>query len=121
MENKMDELLGVIKQFAGNYAPENYMECDGRSLSISQYTALYSVIENVYGGDGQMSFKLPDLRPYASELEYRVLVPTVNVNNNVGSLVNTLVQGSRPATRRSWNNNELRYIICVNGMYPTRP
>ena len=117
----MDEFLGVIKYFAGNYAPENYMECDGRSLSISQYTALYAVIGNVYGGDGQMSFKLPDFRPYTSELEYRVLVPTVNVNNNVGSLVNTLVQASRPATRRSWNNGEPRYIICVNGMYPQRP
>ena len=117
----MDELLGTVKLFVGNYAPMNYMDCDGRSLSISQYPALFAIIGTSYGGDGNMSFKLPDLRPYVSEIEYRVLVPTVNVNGNVGQLVNTLVQGSRSLTRRPWNQNEPRSIICVAGEWPQRP
>jgi microcystin-dependent protein len=58
----MEELLGIIKLFAGGFQPKGYMICDGRLLSISQYTALYSVIGTTYGGDGQTNFALPDLR-----------------------------------------------------------
>ena len=38
----MDEILAVIKQFAGNFAPEGYMDCDGRILPVQQYPALLS-------------------------------------------------------------------------------
>ena len=58
----MDELLGTIKLFAGYYQPKGYMICDGRLLQISQYTALYAVIGTTYGGNGQTTFALPDLR-----------------------------------------------------------
>jgi microcystin-dependent protein len=58
----MDELLGTIKLFAGNFQPKGYMICDGRLLSINQYTALYSILGTTYGGNGQTTFALPDLR-----------------------------------------------------------
>ena len=115
----MDELLGVIKHFAGNYAPENYMECDGRSLSISQYAALFAVIGTSYGGNGTMSFNIPDLRPYTS-VTYNVDVPNVNINGNVGFMVNQAVSVTN-GPRRPWNHDEPRYIMCVNGLWPQRP
>lgn len=58
----IDALLGQIVLFAGNFAPEGWMLCDGSTLPISNFTALYAVIGTTYGGDGRNSFKLPDLR-----------------------------------------------------------
>ena len=54
--------IGVVSQFAGNFAPAGTAFCDGQLLSISQYTALFSVIGTTYGGDGITTFALPDLR-----------------------------------------------------------
>lgn len=56
-----EELMGVIKVFAGNFPPVGYMFCNGALLSISQYTALYSILGTTYGGDGRTTFALPNL------------------------------------------------------------
>lgn len=53
--------MGVIKTFAGNFAPRGYMLCNGALLSIAQYSALYSILGTTYGGDGQTTFALPNL------------------------------------------------------------
>jgi microcystin-dependent protein len=45
-----------------NFAPRGWMDCDGRSLPISVYESLYALIGTTYGGDGQTTFNLPDLR-----------------------------------------------------------
>jgi microcystin-dependent protein len=57
-----DWFVGEIRIVAGTYAPVGWALCDGRSLSISQYPTLYSLIGTTYGGDGQTTFMLPDLR-----------------------------------------------------------
>jgi microcystin-dependent protein len=48
--------------FAGNFAPVDWAFCDGSLLAISDYTALFNLIGTTYGGDGQNTFALPDLR-----------------------------------------------------------
>lgn len=58
----MDEYMGVVKLFAGNYVPQNYLMCNGALLPITQYTALFSLLGTTYGGDGRTTFALPDLR-----------------------------------------------------------
>lgn len=58
----MEEILGTIKLFAGNFAPRGFLTCEGQALSISQNTALFSILGTTYGGDGVTTFKLPDLR-----------------------------------------------------------
>ncbi|MCC6372033.1 MAG: tail fiber protein [Bacteroidia bacterium] len=58
----MEPLMGEIKLFPGNFAPEGWYTCEGQTLSISQNTALYSILGTTYGGDGMTTFKLPDLR-----------------------------------------------------------
>lgn len=63
----MDELyLGTIFAFAGNFIPENCMPCYGQSLPIASNTALFSLLGTMYGGDGHISFCLPDLRGRAA-------------------------------------------------------
>ena len=53
---------GVIKLFGGTFAPVDWLLCDGSLLQISQYNALYSLIGTTFGGDGQTTFAIPDLR-----------------------------------------------------------
>jgi microcystin-dependent protein len=54
--------IGEIKMFAGNFAPVGWALCDGSLLPISQNQALFSLLGTTYGGDGQTTFALPDLR-----------------------------------------------------------
>jgi microcystin-dependent protein len=54
--------VGEIRVFAGNFAPAGWALCDGSTLAISTNEALYALIGTTYGGDGQSTFALPDLR-----------------------------------------------------------
>lgn len=54
--------IGELRLFAGNFAPRDWAFCDGRTLSISQYDALFALLGTTYGGDGVTTFQLPDLR-----------------------------------------------------------
>jgi microcystin-dependent protein len=58
----MNPYLGMIFPFAGNFAINGFQMCNGQLLSISQNTALFSVVGTFYGGDGTSTFALPDLR-----------------------------------------------------------
>ncbi|HEX9638728.1 MAG TPA: tail fiber protein, partial [Acidobacteriota bacterium] len=57
-----EPFVGEIKMFAGNYAPVGWALCDGQLVSVSEYDALFSLLGTTYGGDGQTTFGLPDLR-----------------------------------------------------------
>ena len=54
--------IGEIRMFAGNFAPAGWMFCEGQLLPISENDALFNLIGTTYGGDGQSTFALPDLR-----------------------------------------------------------
>ncbi len=54
--------VGEIRMFGGNFAPAGWMFCAGQPLSISENETLYNLIGTTYGGDGQSTFSLPDLR-----------------------------------------------------------
>ncbi|MEM7110797.1 MAG: tail fiber protein [Chloroflexota bacterium] len=56
-----DQFIGEIRPFAGNFAPSGWFLCDGSSYSVSKYTALFSIIGVIYGGDGRTTFAVPDL------------------------------------------------------------
>ena len=58
----MDPFIGEIIMFGGNFAPRGWALCEGQLLSISQNTALFSILGTTYGGDGRTTFGLPDLR-----------------------------------------------------------
>jgi microcystin-dependent protein len=58
----MENYLGEIRLFAGNYVPVDWHLCDGTLLSINENQALFSLMGVTYGGDGVTTFGLPDLR-----------------------------------------------------------
>ncbi|MFC5649788.1 phage tail protein [Paenibacillus solisilvae] len=58
----MDSYIGEIRLFAGSFAPRNWALCNGQLLSIAQNTALFSLLGTQYGGDGRVTFALPDLQ-----------------------------------------------------------
>ncbi len=60
-----DPFVAEIRMFAGNFPPTGWAFCDGQLMPISQNTALFSLLGNMYGGNGQTNFALPDLRERA--------------------------------------------------------
>ncbi|PSJ65699.1 phage tail protein [Kumtagia ephedrae] len=57
----MAPYVGEIRIFAGNFAPAGWLFCQGQTVSISEYEALFQLIGTTYGGDGQETFDLPNL------------------------------------------------------------
>lgn len=104
----MNPTLGEIRIFAGNFAPQGWAFCNGGLLSISEYEALFMLVGTTYGGDGQTTFALPDLRG-------RTPV------HQGGSLM--LSQTAMPAAAASQQQSppwlSLNFIIALLGIYPT--
>ncbi|WP_342114721.1 phage tail protein [Pseudoduganella sp. OTU4001] len=59
---ELEPFIGEIRIFGGNFPPHGWALCDGKLLSIAQNTALFSLLGTTYGGNGQTTFALPDLR-----------------------------------------------------------
>ncbi len=101
--------LGEVQLFAGNFAPRGWAFANGQELSIAQNSALFSLIGTTYGGDGESTFKLPDLRG-------RTVVGTVGINANTsgltarsigdafGNSTHTLTSNQIPTHRHDINN-----------------
>lgn len=58
----MDPYIGEIRVFAGTYAPSGWFFCEGQLLEVVSNQALFTIIGNLFGGDGKTTFALPDLR-----------------------------------------------------------
>ncbi|UCG56649.1 MAG: tail fiber protein [Phycisphaerales bacterium] len=137
--SSMDPFIGEVDIFAGNFAPRGTAFTDGQLLPIASYPALYSILGTTYGGDGRTTFGLPDLRGRAAMhagngpgLSPRLLGERTGVENvtlNVATMANhdhTLPVGSTGGTGGSQPHTNtqpslaLRYIISLNGVYPSR-
>jgi microcystin-dependent protein len=57
----MDYYIGTILLYAFNYAPEGWLSCDGQTMNITQYQALFALLGTTYGGNGTTNFLLPNL------------------------------------------------------------
>lgn len=58
----MEPYLGQIQAFGFNFAPVGWAQCNGQLMSIAENEALFSLLGTTFGGDGQTTFALPDLR-----------------------------------------------------------
>ena len=58
----MNPFLAEIRIFGFNFPPQNWAQCNGQLLPISQNTALFALLGTMYGGDGKSTFALPDLQ-----------------------------------------------------------
>lgn len=54
--------IGTVMLFGGNFPPRGFLFCNGQTMSIAQNTALFALLGTTYGGNGQTTFALPDLR-----------------------------------------------------------
>ena len=61
----MDPYVGEIRLFAGKYAPEGWLFCNGQTLPVQQYMVLFTIIGTTYGGDGRNDFALPNMQGQA--------------------------------------------------------
>lgn len=61
----MDAYIGEIRLFPYTFCPQNWLWCEGQTMNIMQFQALFSLIGTIYGGDGKMTFMLPDMRGQA--------------------------------------------------------
>ncbi|MES2683722.1 MAG: tail fiber protein [Pseudomonadota bacterium] len=131
--------IGEVLLFGGNFAPRGYAQCNGQLLSISQNTALFSLLGTTYGGDGQTTFALPDLRGRVSVHQGgppiatpRVIgesfgsEPSASSGNVTGTLSVTrglavttaavpVDAGSNPLNRLA-----VQYVIALEGIFPSR-
>ena len=93
----MEGTIGEIRMFAGNFPPRTWAYCQGQTLAIAQNTALFAILGTTFGGNGQTTFMLPDLRG-------RVPVgtgqgpglPLVNLGQPGGSETTSLTVGNLP-------------------------
>jgi microcystin-dependent protein len=61
-QTAIQEMIGEVRAFPYNPPPQGWYACDGRELKLSTHVALFAVIGPAFGGDGQQTFKLPDLQ-----------------------------------------------------------
>ncbi|MDJ0820328.1 MAG: tail fiber protein [Paracoccaceae bacterium] len=57
-----DPFIGQMMLFAGNFCPRGWTQADGKLLSISSFSAMFSLLGTQFGGDGRTNFAVPDLR-----------------------------------------------------------
>lgn len=118
-----DALTGEIRIFGGNFAPANWAFCQGQEIQIVDNEALYAVIGPTYGGDGQQTFKLPDLRsriPIGAGQGPGLANYTIG--QQTGTETVTLVQGNMPVhshtpavTTAAGNITLTAQLNCVDG------
>jgi len=92
-----DQYLAEIRIFGFNFAPKGWATCSGQIVSIAQNTALFSLLGTTYGGNGQTTFALPDLRGRAPiHWGTGVGLPTVTQGQLGGEENHLLLQTEMP-------------------------
>lgn len=127
----MDPFVGEIRTFPFNFAPRGWAQCQGQLLSISQNTALFSLLGTTYGGDGKSNFALPNLNGRAPMapgqgpgLSSRVLGETGGVDTvsllltEIPSHTHALMCSGAPPSRATPTGNSLSRS---NGLAPYAP
>lgn len=93
-----DYYLGEVRMFAGDYAPADWAFCNGQLLPINGNETLYSLLGTTYGGDGQTTFGLPDMR---GRVPVSMGTPATGTNYILGQAAGTetvaLVSAQMPA------------------------
>lgn len=94
----MEGTIAEIRMFAGNFNPRFWALCQGQILSIASNTALFSLLGTTYGGNGQTTFALPDLRgrsPFGTGQGPGL--PSINLGEVAGANQVTLLTANLPA------------------------
>jgi hypothetical protein len=75
--------IGEVRLFAGNFVPGDWAFCEGQLLSINDNQSLFSILGTIYGGDGRMTFGLPDLRDHQpGDVQYIIALQGIYPSRN---------------------------------------
>ncbi len=102
------QTVGEIRMFAGNFAPADWAFCDGKLLSIEENNVLFNVIGTTYGGDGETTFAVPDLRNRAPVHQGAALA--------LGRQATPFAADGQTSSP-PWLS--INFIISLQGIYPT--
>ena len=108
-----DAYVGEIIMGGWNFCPRGTVPADGKLMAIAQNTALFSLFGTTYGGDGRVTFGLPDLR---SRTPIHHGQGPGLPSHNIGSKSNFSSSGSAPNT----GTLAISYCVVVQGIYPSR-
>lgn len=93
-----DMFMGQITAFGFNFAPRGWAQCNGQSMALNQNQALYSLLGTTYGGNGQTTFNLPDLRGRSPiHMGQGPGLPNYDIGQSSGNNQITLTQNQLPA------------------------
>ncbi len=110
--NSQNAYVGEIRMVGFNFAPNGWAKCEGQILPIASNTALFSILGTTYGGNGQTTFALPDLRGrapmHAGSGQGPGLSPR-DLGENGGTAENTLLVDQIPS------HNHLVNAVTTNG------
>jgi microcystin-dependent protein len=107
----MEPYMSEIRAFSAPFAPQGWAFCNGQSVSIEQNTALFSLLGTSWGGDGNTTFALPDLRG-------RIPVgPNDRTDTKIGHHLGPKHDRPKPEHSQSWM--AVGFCIALHGMYPT--
>jgi microcystin-dependent protein len=104
----MEGTIAEIRMFAGNFAPRSWQFCNGQLLSIAQNTAVFALVGTTYGGNGQTTFGLPDLRgrvAVGAQFSQGPGLPSVQLGEMAGTPTVTLLSTNLPAHNHQLTGN----------------
>ena len=103
--SQVESYIGEIRLFAGSFPPTGWAFCNGQTLQVQQYTAMFTILGTTYGGDGATTFGLPDLRGR---------VP-VHSGNSIGVGLSPVVLGQKGGVETNFVNPPL-VSVTTNGV-----
>jgi microcystin-dependent protein len=109
--NSGEAYTGEIRAFAGDFTPQGWTECDGALLRIDRFMTVFALLDNRFGGDRVRSFAVPDLRactPVGADAEHPL-----------GTRFGSAIDDSATAGEIAYVS--LRYILCLEGIFPPTP
>jgi microcystin-dependent protein len=116
-----DQFLGEIRMVAFNFAPTGWLQCNGQTLAISQYAALFSLLGTTYGGNGTSTFQVPNLQGRVPIHVGQSAGTSVYVQGEVtGAESVTLTAGQMPVHNHALNcvNNSAADSSAPSGCLP---
>ncbi|MGV7108079.1 phage tail protein [Flavobacterium sp. U410] len=104
-----EPFIGEIKIFGFYFAPQSYQLCAGQIMSIAQNTALFSLLGTTYGGNGQTTFALPDLRGRMPIGQGQGPgLPSYTIGQMAGTVTTTLLSSNMPQHIHTLNSVQVK-------------
>ncbi|MFT5524059.1 MAG: microcystin-dependent protein [Pirellulaceae bacterium] len=136
----IDPFLGEMRLFAGNFAPRSWAQARGQLLSINNNQSLFSLLGTTYGGDGETSFALPDLRGRTAVHPGSNNETTIQLGQKYGNEVETITAARMPGhfhtvpplgsntsnvgQNQSHKNSQpslgVNYLVSLSGTFPSQ-